>query len=124
MAVRRHVEIRESCRRSKLIAGGNPAAAQTDRMLKLRTTMPILANRVATDAIPDGVRIETERDYFAAINRAVELKDAPPSSADAERLAETIQAIEEYEVRHGWQIHDDMRISTIIVRYRSMRGIE
>jgi hypothetical protein len=69
------------------------------------------------------MRIESDAEYHSAIAEAMRLANAPAGSRDAERLAETVQAVEEYEARRGWSIAEDMRLSVGIARYRAQEGL-
>jgi hypothetical protein len=69
------------------------------------------------------MRIAIDLDYHAEIAEAMSLANAPAGSRAAERLAEVIQAVEEYEARRGWWIADNLRLSAGIARYRAQAGL-
>ena len=69
------------------------------------------------------MRIATDAEYRAAIDEAIRLAGVPAGTREAERLSEAVQAVEEYEARHGWIIADDLRLSTGIARYMERAGL-
>ncbi len=69
------------------------------------------------------MQLNIKRQYSQAIRDALTLANAETGSAEAKRLVELIQAIEEYEQRQGWHIADDVRLSIRIREYRKHLGL-
>lgn len=69
------------------------------------------------------MRLESDANYHDALAAAVRLAGVPDGTREAERLAELVQAVEEYEARRGWAIADDLRLSPGIARFRRQAGL-
>lgn len=65
------------------------------------------------------MRITNDSQYGATVAEVIRLAGAPDGTREAERLAEAIQAAEEYEARRGWLIDEELRLSNGIARFRA-----
>ena len=73
---------------------------------------------------PSVSRLRTATQYHGAIGEALGRAAATPGTPQARRLNALIDAVEEYEARHGHEIAEHEKLSVSIRRLRVVEGIE